>query len=510
MNAHQSSVSPQLVSEGSGQVDTSSGQDVMPLPEEAEFHSTARVDQSPFNHPRYPDSESHKRSVYQDHPAGNGVREARRKRPLSSVSPSSPLSARRRSSRKPFPRKITMMVPNTGQTTPSGVQVQSFSFYPFMQPGGQSSQTITGDPSPNLSTAGILDPPSGMCDSTAGNHEILRGMHENGHYGDEEAEPAPHAPEAYRRGVHHAYSAADDVRLHSWESSSPNDSSPGISEEQPVVVEVNSEHSSTELEHDAGETEGSPVPYRSRRARTNSFRDTNESLTLPREQSHLGMEPTETAVVTLDNAVQVKKEPAEKGGALGVRVMATESGTGEEGHADEQNHLTSCTSPKNSRRPSEQLERRLSNSSATAGEGGVTEGGANEGNTCNVCHKQFETAASLCRHKRSHSGERPFICNVCGWGFNLSGNLNQHMAIHQKVKPFRCPYCGKTFARSNVLKAHVRCHTGERPYQCHVCGSNFVISHNLKKHLLIRHGIQGGTDGGKPAGNQTQSTAQTP
>jgi KRAB domain-containing zinc finger protein len=108
---------------------------------------------------------------------------------------------------------------------------------------------------------------------------------------------------------------------------------------------------------------------------------------------------------------------------------------------------------------------------------------------CEQCQKEFDTSAALERHKRSHSGERPYKCKICGWGFNLSGNLNQHMAIHQKVKPFKCVYCGKTFARSNVLKAHVRCHTGERPYQCELCGAKFIIPHNLKKHLLNRHQV---------------------
>lgn len=130
--------------------------------------------------------------------------------------------------------------------------------------------------------------------------------------------------------------------------------------------------------------------------------------------------------------------------------------------------------------------------------------------SCDICHKRFDSANSMMRHKRSHSGDRPYICKICGWGFNLSGNLNQHLAIHQKVKPFKCVYCGKTFARSNVLKAHVRCHTGERPYQCQLCGSKFIIGHNLKKHMLTRHGIK--EDGPEEVGshngeNQNESTS---
>ena len=47
-------------------------------------------------------------------------------------------------------------------------------------------------------------------------------------------------------------------------------------------------------------------------------------------------------------------------------------------------------------------------------------------NLCLVCGKRFQWAADLVKHKRTHTGERPFVCRHCGLAFTQAGNLKRH------------------------------------------------------------------------------------
>ncbi|GFR99133.1 zinc finger protein 431, partial [Elysia marginata] len=107
---------------------------------------------------------------------------------------------------------------------------------------------------------------------------------------------------------------------------------------------------------------------------------------------------------------------------------------------------------------------------------------------CDVCGKGFGQSGHLSNHKRIHSGEKPFKCDVCGMGFRRSSHLSRHKGIHSDEKLYKCDVCGKGFSQSGILSNHKRIHSGEKPFKCHLCGKGFSQSSNFSRHMLIHKG----------------------
>lgn len=82
---------------------------------------------------------------------------------------------------------------------------------------------------------------------------------------------------------------------------------------------------------------------------------------------------------------------------------------------------------------------------------------------CNICNRVFPREKSLQAHKRTHTGERPYMCDY--------------------------PNCGKAFVQSGQLKTHQRLHTGEKPFVCseNGCGNRFThANRHCSKHPFSR------------------------
>ncbi|KFV93437.1 Zinc finger protein 367, partial [Eurypyga helias] len=82
---------------------------------------------------------------------------------------------------------------------------------------------------------------------------------------------------------------------------------------------------------------------------------------------------------------------------------------------------------------------------------------------CNICNRVFPREKSLQAHKRTHTGERPYLCDY--------------------------PDCGKAFVQSGQLKTHQRLHTGEKPFVCseNGCLSRFThANRHCPKHPFAR------------------------
>nr|XP_039272456.1 zinc finger protein with KRAB and SCAN domains 7-like [Styela clava] len=102
---------------------------------------------------------------------------------------------------------------------------------------------------------------------------------------------------------------------------------------------------------------------------------------------------------------------------------------------------------------------------------------------CPDCPRKFSWSFQLQQHRRTHSGERPFICEHCQQAYKRREHLQRHERVHSGERPFECDECGKKYRRKTQLIRHARVHTGERPYSCNICNKSFRRRGHLSRHF---------------------------
>ncbi|OQR72469.1 zinc finger protein-like [Tropilaelaps mercedesae] len=81
------------------------------------------------------------------------------------------------------------------------------------------------------------------------------------------------------------------------------------------------------------------------------------------------------------------------------------------------------------------------------------------------------------------------VCEFCQRDFVYPARLLRHRRIHTGERPFKCEFCSKSFTQKVHLKLHTRVHTGERPFKCHRCTYAACDVSALRKHIA-KHNAQ--------------------
>ncbi|GBP09573.1 GDNF-inducible zinc finger protein 1 [Eumeta japonica] len=91
---------------------------------------------------------------------------------------------------------------------------------------------------------------------------------------------------------------------------------------------------------------------------------------------------------------------------------------------------------------------------------------------CLQCHQRFERRHSYLKHLERHQKEdKPkWCCVICGKQFPSRSALARHRRVHSGERPYHCEHCPRAFAQKEVLVRHSALHAAQtKLYNSLVC-----------------------------------------
>nr|CAI5862043.1 unnamed protein product [Callosobruchus analis] len=109
---------------------------------------------------------------------------------------------------------------------------------------------------------------------------------------------------------------------------------------------------------------------------------------------------------------------------------------------------------------------------------------------CDVCSSTFYLAFHLKTHKeRFHENIHRFYCEQCKKGFPNQKVLDDHNMIEHFGCRYYCEYCGKAFKNLDYFKQHMITHSEDYvpiKFPCNTCDKVFTTRQGLNLHKRTR------------------------